>query len=204
MTSTWAWASSSDAGRQAPRRRRRRGRAAAGASLALALGAGPAAAEVFHARDEALALAFPAGTVVEPRTVFLTDAQVAAVRERAGVAVESKLFTYHTGRRDGRIVGWAVIETHTVRTLPETVLAVVTPEGAIERVLLLAFYEPPEYRPPVRWMEQFEGRRLSAGEWRVGRDLHGISGATLTAQAISDALRRILVLHELVMRPPGS
>jgi hypothetical protein len=162
-----------------------------------------AGAGVLHSKDEAFALAFPESTVVEPVTAFLTDAQVAAVRHRTGVAMESQLFTYYVGRKGTDVLGYAVIETHIVRTLPETFLVLLTPGGTIDRVILLAFYEPPEYLPPQRWLEQFAGRDLERSGWRLGRDLHGISGATLTARAVPQALRKILVLYELVMRPPG-
>ncbi len=171
-------------------------------ALLTALVAGvPAGAEVFLARDEALALAFPAGTTVETVNAFLTDEQVEAVERLAGVQVESRLFSYQRGTRDGEVVGYAVIDSHVVRTLPEAFMAVLGPDGEIRRVVLLAFYEPSEYRPPERWLGQFEGRRLNGEPWRIGHDVHGLSGATLTAQALRDALRKIVVLHDLVMRP---
>lgn len=169
--------------------------------LLLVLGAAPAAsAEVYYARDEALALAFPAGTTVEPRTAFLTDAQAAALGTDTAA---SKLFTYYRGVHDGRVIGYAVIDSHIVRTLPEAFMAVLKPDGSVDRVVMLAFYEPPEYAPAERWLEQFAGRRHHpAGDgWRVGRDVHGISGATLTANAMADAMRRIVLLYELVIRP---
>jgi hypothetical protein len=160
----------------------------------------PVAAEAFYAKDEALQLAFPGTADVQSRTIVLTDAQAAAVKNRGGVDLDSRLFTFYTARRNGSVVGYAVIDTHTVRTLPETFLAVLTPEGTVEQVILLAFYEPKEYMPPPRWLEQFKGRGI-AGSWRVGRDLHGISGASLTARAIPQALRKILALYDIVIRP---
>jgi hypothetical protein len=131
----------------------------------------------------------------------LTDAQAAEVKALAGAELESKLFTYHRATRDGRVVGYAVIDSHTVRTLPEALLAVLSADGAVERVVILAFYEPPEYRAPDRWLEQFRGRRLDTDGWRVGRDLHGLTGATFTTHAIRSALRRIVALHAVVMTP---
>ena len=105
-------------------------------------------------------------------------------------------------RRAGTAVGYGVIETHVVRTLPEALLVVLSPAGTIDRVLMLAFYEPPEYRPPDRWLGQFHGRSArDARDWRVGRNVHGLTGATLTAYAVTDALRRITVLFDLVIRP---
>ncbi|MCJ7726406.1 MAG: hypothetical protein MUP76_08490, partial [Acidimicrobiia bacterium] len=41
------------------------------------------------------------------------------------------------------------IETHQVRTLPETILIVINPEGRVRGVHMLAFHEPPEYGPSV-------------------------------------------------------
>lgn len=160
-------------------------------------------AEVFYARDEALALAFSGDTAVESKTAFLTSAQVAAVKQRAGVDLESPLFHYYVGRRDGGVVAYAMIETHVVRTLPETFLIVLTPDGVVERVTLLAFYEPREYMPSARWLAQFNGRKGHDGGWRVGHDVHGITGATLTTNASAQALRKALVLYELVMRHGG-
>lgn len=157
-------------------------------------------AEVFYAKDEALHLAFPDATEVQARTVILTDSQAAGVKERAGVDLDSRLFTFYTARRSDNLLGYAIIDTHTVRSLPETFLAVLTPGGAVDQVILLAFYEPKEYMPPPHWLEQFKGRGL-AGAWRVGRDLHGISGASLTARAIPQALRKILALYEVVIHP---
>jgi hypothetical protein len=166
----------------------------------LAVG-GRAHAEALLAKDEALALAFPAAQV-SVQTVFLTEEQARAVKERTGQEPPSKLFTFYTARRDGTTVGYGVIETHVVRTLPEAVLVVLSPAGAIDRILMLAFYEPPEYRPPDRWLQQFQGRTAGDGrDWRVGRDVHGLTGATLTAHAMTDALRRISVMFDLVIRP---
>ena len=142
---------------------------------------------------------FPDATSVVPITLFLTDAQTAAVKERTGMELESQLFTYYVARGADGLLGYAVIETHVVRTLPETALIVLSPTGHVKRVLLLAFYEPKEYMPPVRWLEQFSGRDADAPGWRLGRDVHAISGATLTARALTQAVRKILVLYQVAI-----
>jgi hypothetical protein len=174
------------------------------AGLVIAMRPAAAVAGVIMSKDEALESAFPAGVAVDPVTVFLTDAQLAQFRSEGAVAPESKLFTYYRGTRDGALVGYAVITSHVVRTMPEAFMVILTPDGTIDRVVMLAFYEPPEYQPPTRWLEQFHQRRMDGSPWRIGNDLHGLSGATLTANAIRDGLRTMLVLHKLVMRPAGA
>ena len=51
---------------------------------------------------------------------------------------------------------------------------------------MLAFHEPLEYMPAARWFEQFE-RRRSRTPLRLGGDVHGIVGATLSTRAATEA-----------------
>jgi Na+-translocating ferredoxin:NAD+ oxidoreductase RnfG subunit len=162
----------------------------------------PARATVYFARDEALEMAFPKGTTVERRTVFLTEAQLAEVKGRTGDEPASKMFSYYRGvAPDGAVVGYAVVDSRVVRTMSEALLIVLAPNGEVQRVVLLAFHEPPEYGPSEKWLSQFGGRRATGDAWRVGHDVHGIAGATLTAHAARDAVSQVVVLHQLVMAP---
>ena len=99
------------------------------AVLALATVPAPARATVFHAKDEALALAFPGSDRVEDRAVILSDEQKAAVEKRAHAPLESQLWTVYVGWRGDELLGYAIIDTHTVRTLPETAMVVLSPAG---------------------------------------------------------------------------
>jgi hypothetical protein len=167
----------------------------------LALGAGLACpetfAKVFLDPKAALVLAFGQDARVERKAVFLTEAQLAHARELAGkgVEVESALVTRYTGRSGtGTLLGTAYFDSHRVRTLPETVMIVVSPEGSVARVEILAFTEPEEYKPRPAWLEQYRGRALDR-EMALRRGVHGITGATLSAEAVTAAVRRVLAIH---------
>ena len=166
------------------------------AALALVGGvvaAAPARATVFLAKDEALALAFPGSDRVEERVVILTDAQETEVERRARAPLDSQLWTIHVGWKDGAVQGYAVIDSHVVRTMPETFMVVIDPKGALRRVEILAFHEPPEYQAPARWIAQFEGKTLT-DDLKLGAGIQGITGATLSAQATTAGVRRALAL----------
>jgi hypothetical protein len=178
-----------------------RSRALAAALCVLAWSAA-ASARVYLSQDEALAAAFPGADRVESRTTVLDDAQARRVEELARAKLESRLVTLHTGWRAGEVLGHAYIEVHTVRTLPEGLLVVVSPGGEVRSVRLLAFYEPEEYAPPERWLRQFEQRRLDPG-LRLGGEIHGIAGATLSAQAVTGAVRRALALVTVLIEDRG-
>lgn len=171
------------------------------ALAAFALGAAPlpADAKVYASKKEALTAAFPDADRIDSRTVVLTDEQVRAIESRAHTPLDSKLVTIHTGVKGGTPLGYAFIDLHVVRTFPEAFLVVITPEGAIRSLRVLAFYEPREYLPSQRWLAQFDGRSLS-DDLRLRRGIHGITGATLSARAVTGGVRRALALYEVLIQ----
>jgi Na+-translocating ferredoxin:NAD+ oxidoreductase RnfG subunit len=152
-------------------------------------------------QSEALRIAFPEPATIERRTAYLSERELEAARALAGpgVEVEQSVVTYYVGVRDDRPVGVAYFDAHRVRTLPEVVMIVVSPEGTVERVEVLKFSEPPEYRLPENWLRQLRGHALT-DELALKRAIVNMTGATLSAQAITQATRRVLALHE-VIRP---
>ncbi len=154
-------------------------------------------AKVFVTPEEALKLAFP-GAAIERRTAYLTEAQQKQARSLSGDAEEpSALASYYEATKDGHLVGTAYFDTHVVRTMPETIMVVVDPAAAITRIEVIAFDEPEEYMPRENWYGQFTGKSLDA-ELTMKRGIRPVAGATLTARATTDAVRRVLALHRVL------
>lgn len=156
-------------------------------------------AKVFYSKEEALEIAFPNAQRIETRNFFLTQEQVEQVQTLAKTRIDSKLATFHVGHTAETILGYAFIETHIVRTFPETFLIVLSPEGSLQKLLVLAFYEPPEYQPPDRWLKQFDQKTLSSS-LRLRQDIHGIMGSTLTAQAVTSGVRKVMALFQILIQ----
>jgi hypothetical protein len=166
------------------------------------LAAAPAATvagKVFYARDEALQLAFPDAERVEARDFFLTRQQSAEIERRSKAPLETDLVTIYVGHEHGEVSGYAILDTHTVRTLPETFLVVLTPEGEVAATHVLAFYEPLEYLPPDRWLTQFEGKGLG-DDLRIGQGIAAITGSTLSSHAVARGIRRALALYGVLLQ----
>ncbi|MBI2069539.1 MAG: FMN-binding protein [Elusimicrobia bacterium] len=166
--------------------------------MTLAWAQTPAQARVLLTQDQALAIAFP-GARVERRTVFLTKEQMARIEKKAKAKVADEMFAYYVARSTDGILGYAFFESHIVRTMPETFMVALNPGGDIRVVELLAFYEPEDYKPHPKWLRTFKGRELSDQLW-VKRGLRNIAGATLTAQAIAEGVRRILAVYEVAVK----
>ena len=150
---------------------------------------------MFHSRESALRLAFPDADAVDKRELFLTSEAMVAAEQAARAKLQSRLVTVYVGRKGGEVLGYAFIETHKVRSLPETVLLVIEPDGRTRGLHMLAFHEPPEYAPSPRWLEQFEGRRLD-DELSLRGDIDAITGDTLTANALTASVRRLLAVFD--------
>ena len=164
---------------------------------ALTVVAAAAEARVFLTQPQALAIAFPKGAKVVRQAYFLTKPQVDAARKASGIDFSDQLIVRYAGYSGETLLGYAYFDTHRVRTLPETVMIVVTPDAKVSRVEILSFDEPPDYLPRERWLDQFEGRRLD-NELSLSRAVRPISGASLSGRALVNASRKMLALHQVI------
>lgn len=152
--------------------------------------------QVYLTKDEALAQHFPGASSIDRKTVFLTDPVVDSIQIKARSRVESKVVTYYVGRRGNEVLGYAFLETSVVKTMPETFMVVIDPKGSVMVVEMLAFYEPEDYLPPKRWLAQFPGKDGGSDLW-LKRGIQNIVGATLSAQSVTEGVRKILALYEI-------
>lgn len=167
--------------------------------LSLVLAPVLAKAQVRMTREEALKATF-SGSVVERKTAFLTDEEVRSIQSEARAKVESKVLTYYVARDGKKLAGVSFFETSVIRSMPATYMVTVDPDSTIRSVEILAFYEPDDYEPPDRWLRQFDGKNAS-DDLFLKRGIQNISGATLTAQTLSDAARRLLASYIHVVAP---
>jgi Na+-translocating ferredoxin:NAD+ oxidoreductase RnfG subunit len=161
---------------------------------------GTASAKVFASQNQALAEAFPDATRIDRDTRVLRALDVSRIEELVRTKLQSKVIVLHTAYKEDEVLGYAHIDVHTVRTKPEAFMVVLDPSGRVRSVRILAFHEPLDYLPTDRWYDQFVGKTRE-DPLRVGRDVHGVVGATLSARAAADGVRRMLAYWEVLLRP---
>jgi hypothetical protein len=159
--------------------------------LLAAAAARPESPQAPEAGEQAVRALFPGAERIEARDVILTDEMVSRIEKLARARVKDRLVTFYVVSAGGAVKGYAVIHSHIVRTKRETFSIAFEPDGRIRKITILAFLEPDEYKPPERWLAQFEGKgpndRLAAGQ-----DISPITGATLTARGIAEESRWLL------------
>lgn len=166
--------------------------------LGLSLFALPGFSTIFYSKNEAMELAFGKEAQVEMLSLFPDKTEIAQIENLAKVKMESGMFSFYVGKKQGKILGYAAIETETVRSKPETLMVVLTPEGQVQNVTLLAFHEPPEYQPPEHWFEQFVKKPLEEIDFSKG--IQGISGATLSTRSAMNSVRKVLAIHQVMVK----
>jgi transcriptional regulator of nitric oxide reductase len=174
-------------------------RAVAVAVTLLLLVAPTIQAKVFFSQSTALGMAFPDADRIEKTTHILTPEQVSDIERRARSKVQSRLVAIHSAWRGDELLGYAHIDVHEVRTKPEGFMVTLGPEGVVRGVRVLAFYEPIEYLPSSRWYDLFAGKRRDDG-LRLGRDVDAVTGATLSARAATEGVRRMLAYYDVLLR----
>ena len=168
---------------------------------------GTASAKVFASQQQALAEAFPDAERIERKTILLGRDEIEAIGAITRQKEAARILVVHTAYDlEDRVLGFAHIDVHVVRTKPEAFMIVLTPEGKVRSVRILAFHEPLDYLPTDRWYAQFAGKTIT-DRLRVGGDVHAVAGATLSARAAADGVRRMLAYWKVLLRPslrPGA
>lgn len=137
------------------------------------------------------------GASYERETYLLNEAEQAASAESAGQKEISSLVTRYVVRDPSGIVGYAYLDKHRVRTLPQILMVAIDRNGAIVGIRALAFHEPAEYMARDGWLEQFHGRMVE-DEIRLKKNIDGMTGATLTSRAVTQCARRTLAVHQVL------
>ena len=165
-------------------------------------GTGDASAKVFLTKSKALELVFPEADEIEKRHAFLTERQAESIRRMAKAEVDSRLYTFYVAKSSGKETGYAVIDTHTLRTLTETVMFVINPDGTLRHAEILAFFEPTDYMPSGKWIDLFSGK-TKMDKMKVGKGVPNITGATISARSFSQATRRVLAVYRVMFGNPA-
>jgi hypothetical protein len=157
-----------------------------------------ASAEVFLAKDEALNIAFAEDVEIHENTKVLSQSAREQIEHDAYTRLSSNIFHYYEGRRNGAVVGYAIIDSRIMRSHLAAFMVVLTPDRTVSKVVLLAFNEPSEYQPTDSWLQQLEGNQ-PLEELIPGQGIAPIAGSTLTVNGLSDGVRAVRASLSVVL-----
>jgi hypothetical protein len=165
------------------------------AAAPIALIAPAAHASVYLTVSQAQQALFPGRTLVEA-SVVLSDAQARAVADRSGVRVRNR--EQRIWRAEG--AGWFVLDEVVGKHEFITYAVALGLDGKVRGIEILEYRE--SYGHQIRnaaWRQQFAGKS-AADPLRLDQDIANISGATLSCRHLTDGVKRLLALHEIVLK----
>jgi Na+-translocating ferredoxin:NAD+ oxidoreductase RnfG subunit len=167
------------------------------ASIAITV---PAQATQYLSVEQAQRLSFPEATrFVEAHVVF-KPADVAAIEQHSGQKVRSRGEQVWRAEADGRPLGFFIVDYVIGKHEAIDYSIALDPDGRVKRVEILEYRE--SYGGEVAnrdWLAQFAGKSVGDG-LRPGSDIRIISGATLSSRHLTEGIKRVLAIHDLLLR----
>jgi Na+-translocating ferredoxin:NAD+ oxidoreductase RnfG subunit len=145
---------------------------------------------------EALKIIFKDSKEVVSEKKSLSAEQKSAVEKRVGTKLAKETWTFYIAKSDDKVDGYALIDNEIGKTEPITFITAMTPEGEVKAVEILVYREPVGSEVhDKRFVKQYLGKKVS-DPIRLGQDITNISGATMSARAVSHGVKRALLLWE--------
>lgn len=151
--------------------------------------------------DKALAKIFRKADRFEREFIDFTDEQLRRLEEGAEIRfgqAHAPGLVKHTAFRDGRPVGYAYEDTVVGKWGPIHYLVGLSPDGVIEEVMVLDYYEirgkPAAKR---RFLKQYRGKD-TGDPIRLRKDIDGVTGATITSRSLTDGVRKTVHAFSLL------
>jgi len=128
--------------------------------------------------------------------IYLTKDERKIIENHSGTKIYGGLALRYITTCPSQNKAYHYVDSHIVRTLNETVVMTIK-ENQLESFIVSSFNEPPEYKAPLKWYNQFKGSK--GNEILKAREqIDALSGATLTVNASISAVNKTLALHRFL------
>jgi len=162
-------------------------------------------------KEEALKQVFFTGAEIEIETQKLSGETLAKIEKRLGGSLvyfqegsESKKvegkhqIDFYFAKKNGERKGVAIIDTEPGKWGPVEFITAMDIKGTVKSVRVLSYQEI-RGRPIARasFMNQYRGK-TSSSFLTVGKDIIGISGATISSRAATFTVKKAIVIYDEV------
>lgn len=167
------------------------------AALAATAGVTPiyASAKIYVSAEQAQKILFP-NAVLVATPIVVSDAV-----QKEMTKVSSVRHPFRGERvwrsNDG---SWLIIDEVVGKHEMITYAVAIKADGTVKGIEILEYVESYGYEvAEANWRNQFVGKQVTDAV-KLGSDIQNISGATLSCKHLTDGVKRLLVLHQLVLK----
>lgn len=148
--------------------------------------------------EQAQKAIFPDAQSFEARPVTLTSDQKDKIKSLSGVRQRWDTQKIWRAVKDGKTLGWFVMDEVIGKHEFITYGVGVTPDGHVVNMEIMSYRE--SYGGGVRdasWRKNFVGKTL-ADPFKLDEDVPNISGGTLSSRNLLDGVKRVLVIQKVL------
>ncbi len=150
--------------------------------------------------EQARTLIFPQADEYVTATVQLTAEQMAQIDKLSGVPGRSPNQQVWQALSKGKLIGWFFIDQVIGKHEFITYALGINADGTVRQFQIMEYLEAYGYQVrELKWRDQFVGKTTES-PLQVGTDIGNISGATLSVRHMTDGIKRLLFLHQTVLR----
>ena len=140
----------------------------------------------------------PGSCKIKKENLYLNKAQTKKIEELSQTKIYGGLALRYISKCPDGSKLYHYVDSHIVRTLNQTVVITIK-DDTVQNFVVSSFGEPPEYKAPPKWYQQFNGKKgdkvLKARE-----GIDALSGATLTVNSSISAVNKILSMHQVLKK----
>lgn len=143
---------------------------------------------------------FPEATTFKSLPVQLTLEQMQQVEKLAGVPARSLAWRVFAAYKEQQLLGY-IVQDDVIGKFELISYAVgLLPDATVRQVEILSYRESHGFEiRNSNWRKQFVGKNASGG-LTVGGGIANISGATLSSVHVTDGVRRIAAIAQVVLK----
>jgi Na+-translocating ferredoxin:NAD+ oxidoreductase RnfG subunit len=166
---------------------------------ALVAAAIPAYAADYLTIPQAQQILFPDAERFLDASVELNDKQRTAIEKLSGVRQRWKKQTVWRAEKAGALLGWLIVDDVVGKHEFITYAAALSPDAKVLGIEILSYRETHGHQVrSADWRRRFVGKTL-AEPFKLDQDIPNISGATLSCRNLTDGVKRLLALHEVML-----
>jgi len=160
----------------------------------------PAGATQYLKVEDAQKLAFPQADAFTPFAYAPTPEQRAAVDKAAHARATAGDPAIWRVTAAGQPMGWFIVDNVIGKVEHITYAVALGRDAAVRSLEILDYRETHGYEVRnAAWRRQFDGKSART-PLEFGDDIKNISGATLSCRHLTDGVRRLLAIQDLVLR----
>jgi Na+-translocating ferredoxin:NAD+ oxidoreductase RnfG subunit len=147
-------------------------------------------------RDQVLNNAFPLAETFVRKVIRLSDEQMKKLSRESGQKISSRFVTVYIAKNGDENLGYGFIGYTKGKSSFIKYFVAITPDGKIHSIEIMSYRgeKGSEVRHEI-FKKQFVGKRVDSNI-KVGSDINAISGATISSQAITKGIRKIMYIWQ--------